>query len=383
LSLQKSVETEGDFDEGEARIAQNLVSEFRHFKEVLTMVWNEETIQKPPQDTIKGIHGVIMNSQSMNMTRRDLDKDSLLQQYVEFDAAYTSFLGHFLSPEADIRALVRKTIGICDDLKPVSCDDGFGAVTKGTLPSILAGIFAVFTVVKSGETYNRIEQDANGCEIDAKKLLMKPHNIQILTLLCMFGCGTSRSATLKSQLMQIRTGEGKSMILGAAAVVFGLLGFRVRCVCYSEYLSNRDYELFRDVFDLFGLLPFIKYSKITTLSEETTAKMGDIRSLTLSLLHGTLRSTVTPIRSVAVENQAGQQHTDSERHAGHLVTRSRTRSRSRNARSKQRRSPRNTSLSKSKCSPNTMQKAKKDVQEEIMLVDEVDVFFGSEFYGRK
>jgi hypothetical protein len=30
-----------------------------------------------------------------------------------------------------------------------------------------------------------------------------------------------------------------------------------------------------------------------------------------------------------------------------------------------------------------MQKAKKDVQEEIMLVDEVDVFFGSEFYGRK
>ncbi len=59
----------------------------------------------------------------------------------------------------------------------------------------------------------------------------------------------SGQALLNNQLMQIRTGEGKSMILGAAAVVFALLGFRVRTVCYSEYLSDRDFRLFEDVFD--------------------------------------------------------------------------------------------------------------------------------------
>ena len=78
--------------------------------------------------------------------------------------------------------------------------------------------------------------------------------------------------------MQIRTGEGKSMILGAAAAVLGLLGFKVRCVCYSEYLSARDYSLFETVFKKLRLERLVTYSKITTLSEDTTAAKGDIRS---------------------------------------------------------------------------------------------------------
>mmetsp|Transcript_1454 Transcript_1454/g.3035 ORF Transcript_1454/g.3035 Transcript_1454/m.3035 type:complete len:1153 (-) Transcript_1454:103-3561(-) len=100
----------------------------------------------------------------------------------------------------------------------------------------------------------------------------------------MFGCDTPSSISLDSQLLQIRTGEGKSMILGAAAVVLALLGFKARCVCYSEYLSDRDYGLFQDVFISFNLTKFIKYSKITTLSEDTTASKGDIRKLTEKLL---------------------------------------------------------------------------------------------------
>ena len=151
---------------------------------------------------------------------------------------------------------------------------------------------------------------------------MKPHNIQILSLLSMFGCGTAVSKSLKSQAMQIRTGEGKSMILGAAAAIFGLLGFRVNCVCYSKDLSTRDYERFHDVFDHFGLSHVIKYSTIDTLILSQMKKKGDIFSLTHSLLHGTLKQ-----------------------HGIRRCTR------------------------KSK--------------EEILLVDEVDVFFGSEFYGSK
>jgi hypothetical protein len=83
----------------------------------------------------------------------------------------------------------------------------------------MSGIFVLFTVLKPGDSYNRVEE-APDFELKSK-LLMKPHNIQIMTLLCMFGCGTSNSSSLRSQLMQIRTGEGKSMILGAAAAIFG------------------------------------------------------------------------------------------------------------------------------------------------------------------
>jgi hypothetical protein len=48
------------------------------------------------------------------------------------------------------------------------------------------------------------------------------------------------------------------MILGAAAVVLGLFGFRTRCVCYSDFLSTRDYKLFKEIFDAFGLTGLIK-----------------------------------------------------------------------------------------------------------------------------
>mmetsp|Transcript_16369 Transcript_16369/g.39980 ORF Transcript_16369/g.39980 Transcript_16369/m.39980 type:complete len:192 (-) Transcript_16369:947-1522(-) len=131
---------------------------------------------------------------------------------------------------------------------------------------------------------------------------MKPHNIQVMTLLCMFGCGRPPNDSLESQLMQIRTGEGKSMILGAAASLLGLLGFRVRCVCYSEYLSARDYGLFEDVFRRFQIHEDIVYSKITTLSEDTTATKGDIRYLTESLLLGNLPSS-SQKREGAARNQ--------------------------------------------------------------------------------
>ncbi|VEU39667.1 unnamed protein product [Pseudo-nitzschia multistriata] len=341
LSLQKGEDTN---DDDEVRIAQNLVTEFGHFKEVLTMVWNEETIQKPPEATVKDIRGENLEKEKMTAIPLDIKSDQLLQQFFDFETKYTSLLGEFLVPGADLNALVRTIVDAAEEMKPLSCDDGFGPETKRVLPELIAGVFSLFTILKSGDSYNRLQDAPNGQSVDSSKLLMKPHNIQILTLLCMFGCGTSDSSSLRSQLMQIRTGEGKSMILGAAATIFGLLGFQVRCICYSEYLSSRDFELFRDVFRHFDLLESIKYSKITTLSEETTAAKGNIREMTLSLINGNQCVDQKPMsKTTKISNSREADGKDS-----------------------------NTSSK-------TM---KKSFVEEIMLVDEVDVFFGSEFYGR-
>lgn len=49
--------------------------------------------------------------------------------------------------------------------------------------------------------------------------------------------------------MQIKTGEGKSIILGAMSILFALMGHKVDCVSYSEYLSKRDYEDFQSMFE--------------------------------------------------------------------------------------------------------------------------------------
>ena len=346
LSLQKGEDTN---DDDEVHIAQNLVTEFGHFKEVLTMVWNEETTQKPPEDTVSGIRGDRLDEITLDATPLNVDTDELLDRFFDFEAEYKSLLGEYLCPGADLNGLVKKILDIAEEMKPISCDHGFGDETKQKLPNLISGIFALFTVLKSGDSYNRIEE-APDSELKSK-LLMKPHNIQIMTLLCMFGCGASNSSSLRSQLMQIRTGEGKSMILGAAAAIFGLLGFQVRCVCYSEYLSNRDYELFRDVFGHFGLLESINYSMITTLSEEATAAKGNIREMTLSLMRG-------------------NQSTDQETNSLSTIT------------SNIRDMDGDNSNRKRSLSP-MESRMKKCASEEIMLVDEVDVFFGSEFYGRK
>ena len=50
------------------------------------------------------------------------------------------------------------------------------------------------------------------------------------------------------------TGEGKSVVLAGLSIVLAILGFEVNCVCYSEYLCERDYNDFSGLFSLFNLI---------------------------------------------------------------------------------------------------------------------------------
>lgn len=321
LSLRKSEDLDNDDD---IRIAHMILGQFKQFKEVLTMVWNEETVQKPVEDTVQDILVQRLENHAPVTRLSDAHMSTLKDKFFEFEMQYKSVLGTYLGQDADLKDLVRSTAAIANGLKPVS-RDSFSSSVKDGIPRLLACVFGLFTVLKSGESYNRLEESSE-ITIDANKLLLKPHNIQVVTLLCLFGCQDASVDHLQSQLMQIRTGEGKSIILGAAAVLLGLLGFQVRCVCYSDYLSQRDFELFREVFEHFSLMESTKYSKITSFSEDMAAAKGDIRELTLSLMRGMGQNP-----NALVSASPGQ-----------LVVKS----------------------------------------ENILLVDEVDVFFSGSFYGQ-
>ena len=106
---------------------------------------------------------------------------------------------------------------------------------------------------------------------------MKPHSIQVLTLLCLMGYGTN-SSQLENHVMQIRTGEGKSIALGGGASLLALLGFRVRCICYSQYLSRRDFKAFSLLFEALGIQDgMIVYSTITEYSHSANIAWEDGR----------------------------------------------------------------------------------------------------------
>lgn len=370
LSMQKG---DDSTDDDEKRIAQMTVAEFDHFKEVLTMCWNQETSHKPVEDVVVEMTGDNRLS-SKSTEKMNIDQDELIESFNVYDTQYKSLLAEYIKPEADLPDLVKKTKFLAQKLQPISCDKMWTNEEKGHIPVLLAGVFSLFTILKSGASFNRIEE-AGGSTTFGEQLLMKPHNIQVLTLLYVFGCGKGPQSSIESQLMQIRTGEGKSMILGAAATMLALLGFRVRTVCYSEYLSSRDFHLFEEVFQKFGVLDLVSYSKITTFAEDSTASKGNIRDLTESLLRGNLSSA-------ELESPVTYSNEDCPTAKSPLR---RLRSQSPTKKNKKQKTTSLRSRAREAIDGvmgRVLNVSKPSAKEEILLVDEVDVFFGAEFYGK-
>lgn len=60
-------------------------------------------------------------------------------------------------------------------------------------------------------------------------------------------------------MIEIGTGEGKSVTLAVSSSILALIGFDVFCACYSEYLSMRDCERFEALFSKLNIQNKIKY----------------------------------------------------------------------------------------------------------------------------
>jgi len=270
--------------EGDDTIGQAIVAEFKHFNEVRTFSWNDETVKKPPDQSIKELKTEKFKAPNKPPTPCNSKHKFLLQQYKLYEDNYQSFFDEYISNETDRTKLILKVQDRARAVQPSSIEAWDESVIDA-LPFLLAGVFAYFTILISGDSFNRLLSETNS-RSDHSKVLMKPHPVQVLTILNIL----TRSG-LPHHLMEVRTGEGKSMILGATSAVLAILGFDVRVTCYSEYLSERDNALFSDCFKDFGVRQFIHYSKITKLREHQIAKRVDIRERTLDLFRGQLEPT--------------------------------------------------------------------------------------------
>lgn len=103
--------------------------------------------------------------------------------------------------------------------------------------------------------------------------------------------------------------------------MLALLGHDVDCACYSSYLSERDFEDFTSMFQSFGVERRVHYGTFNKLAENMLNAGGDIREVTCQFMRGETTA-----------NKQGK-------------TEARTSAR-------------------------------------ILLIDEVDVFFKSNFYGK-
>lgn len=179
-----------------------------------------------------------------------------------------------MDDEAFLSSLAEEAIQSAASVAPASSEH-WDQQCKDQLPQILASVSAYFTISKSGKAFKELARAGDEERLaDPNQLLKQPHVVQTLACLRMLGYDFSRDA-LNSHLLQVRTGEGKSVIQGTCAVVFALLGFKIHGICYSEYLTTRDYADFFKLFQAFKVQNRIEYSTITSFSEKKALAKGN------------------------------------------------------------------------------------------------------------
>ena len=196
--------------------------------------------------------------------------DLLRKKYDEFDKTYKELVKTYLKKENKFTALVSNLKLLIGNLK--TGEKTFNDNTNKTIVEIMVYILSLWTLLNSAKFF-----DSNDSE-EAEKYLMQPHPAQIIGIFRIFGIGDEKEI-LTNNLVQIGTGEGKSIFLAVVSSVFALLGFNVSCACYSQYLSERDFKSFEVMFEYLGIKEFIKYGTFNRLCESYINRDGDLRKI--------------------------------------------------------------------------------------------------------
>lgn len=114
-------------------------------------------------------------------------------------------------------------------------------------------------------------------ESEGEQFHFIPHPAQIVAIFRMLGIGYNTESGLSKNLVQIGTGEGKSVTLAITASTLALFGMDTYCVCYSDYLSKRDYNTFEALFAKLELLDHVNYGTFNKICEDVLNRSGDLR----------------------------------------------------------------------------------------------------------
>ena len=81
-----------------------------------------------------------------------------------------------------------------------------------------------------------------------------------------------RNEELADRMAEVGTGEGKSVVLASLSAYLAIVGFDVRCACYSMYLSERDGNTFNGLFDELDIDEKVRYGTFNNICEEILNK---------------------------------------------------------------------------------------------------------------
>jgi energy-coupling factor transporter ATP-binding protein EcfA2 len=277
-------------------IGLTIISEHSIFKGQSISLFNQEAKRH-------GIDHILSNIEGDG-----LDTEKLRELFDGFDREYKDLVKdsiHRLEKKNEIEDVLNNLIAkirlLPKNIKQKS-DSAikWDAEIRYLVPSLMSHIFALWTL-KNIEYYRQMKGVEN-----RDTYLCSPHPGQIISIFRILGFGyfenveTSTSKllgfgkkvsteaintdNLQNNLVQIGTGEGKSVILAVSSCVLALLGISVSCACYSEYLSSRDYQSFLPIFDALGVTKYIHYGTFNAICEKIINEKGDVRARIVNLV---------------------------------------------------------------------------------------------------
>ena len=238
-----------------------ITKEHKAFQDMMIYLYNVKVPQKPLEEMLNLIKGTDLNKESLKknyeefktLNRELIDKninkiDKLLTEFNDYIESLLK--GGFFSSAPNQEDIVK--------------------IIKKNNPKILAYIFAIYTLMNSKFYSEQNENERKG------EYLFQPHCAQILSILRIFGSDNEKSQ-FENNLVQIGTGEGKSVTLAVVSIIFARFDFDVNCACYSQILSARDYENFKPLFEKLKVVDKIYYGTFDQLCEKVINEDGFIR----------------------------------------------------------------------------------------------------------
>ena len=170
--------------------------------------------------------------------------------------------------------------------------------TCGSVQKVLTHLAACYMLVKNGKTF----LEATPSE-QAKlfQKLTRPHCVQMLVLFrflqahkerqgyfeplwrWIFGPANSRVA--ENHLAQVKTGEGKALLLNMAASFFALRGLKVDIACYQKALMEQDSRAMLEFNEFLEVDQMIRHVTLDDLCQE---RLDPIVAHSKALLTGEL-----------------------------------------------------------------------------------------------
>jgi energy-coupling factor transporter ATP-binding protein EcfA2 len=266
--------------------ALQIIGEFKEFKQIDISLFNKKGGSIKFEDSLRQLRTEPANS---------CDTQALETAYASYLHDYSQFINEIVKEAGPSKrgrpasswitkqkALIKRLQGGFCKQKRLAGSQGSWAKVLRDQPawagSFLAAICAVWTYLSSEAQFKKGDSDA----------MLQPHGAQILTVLRLFGLGSSNSRLTSNHLAQVGTGEGKSISLGFLAATFALFGFNVHVTCFSPYLSQRDHKAFEGLFEALEVEQFITYLTVDQLCNTMMSKelFPDTRSLMVDYLKG-------------------------------------------------------------------------------------------------